>query len=262
VRLGVAQAILKECKGTLPWGKAGGPFVQSNATVACLRTNYMGQYVSEVWNAWQKQAFARSTEEAKVYAAASRRLSVCSEMMLRPGGGIIRSAKYAANLRVWKATVPAAQLKVVITEDLERSPDRVVKEVLEFLGLSYSLLPAGPTHDCVVGKAGIMDEAADAGKKDSAGKGLVNNKAGSFGHAGGLGVPGTGRDAATKGIAIGDCTSDGLKQVDAGSKVKKYKMDPAAEQALQRFFVPYNKALVAVLGYDPGWSALENAGAA
>ena len=159
-------------------------------------------------------------------------------------------------------TVPAAQLKVVITEDLERSPDRVVKEVLEFLGLSYSLLPAGPTHDCVVGKAGIMDEAADAGKKDSAGKGLVNNKAGSFGHADGLGVPGTGRDAATKGIAIGDCTSDGLKQVDAGSKVKKYKMDPAAEQALQRFFVPYNKALVAVLGYDPGWSALENAGAA
>ena len=158
VRLGVAQAILKECKGTLPWGKAGGPFVQSNATAACLRTSHMGQYVKGVWDAWQKQAFARSKQEATAYAAASRRLSICSEMMLRPGGGIVRSAKYAANLRVWKATVPAAQLKVVITEDLERSPDRVVKEVLDFLGLDYSLLPAGPTHDCVVGKAGIMDD--------------------------------------------------------------------------------------------------------
>ena len=81
--------------------------------------------------------------------------------MLRPGGGIIRSAKYAANLRVWKATVPAAQLKVVITEDLERSPDRVVKEVLDFLGLDYSLLPAGPTHDCVVGKASLVMVGAD-----------------------------------------------------------------------------------------------------
>ena len=53
-------------------------------------------------------------------------------------------------------------------------------------------------------------------------------------------------------IAIGDCTSDGLKQVDAGSKVKTYKMDPVAERTLQRFFAPYNKQLVAVLqGYDP-----------
>ena len=259
VRLGVAQAILKECKGTLPWARAGGPFVQSNATVACLRTSYMGQYVVDVWNAWQKRAFARSKEEAKAYAATSQRLSVCSEMMLRPGGGIVRSAKYAANLRVWKTTVPAAQLKVVITEDLELNPNRVVKEVLEFLGLDYSLLPAGPTHDCVVGKAGIMDEAADAGKRDSGGKGIVNNEAGSFGTGTGAGRAGTGRDAATKSIAIGDCTSDGLKQVDAGSKVKKYKMDPVAERTLQRFFEPYNKQLVAVLGYDPGWSALESA---
>ena len=91
VRLGVAQAILKECKGTLPWARAGGPFVQSNATVACLRTSYMGQYVVDVWNAWQKRAFARSKEEAKAYAATSHRLSVCSEMMLRPGSGIVRS---------------------------------------------------------------------------------------------------------------------------------------------------------------------------
>ena len=257
MRLGVAQAILKECKGILPWGKAGGPFLQSNATVACLRTSHMGfQYVAEVWDAWQTRAFGGSEQEATAYAAASLRLDHCSEKMLQPGGGIARSAKYAANLRVWKATVPAAQLKVVITEDLERSPDRVVKEVLDFLGLDYSLLPAGPTHDCVVGKAGIMDEAAawvpDAGKKDSAGKEIVLNKAGAFGKGRGLGVAGTGRDAATKNIAIGDCTSDGLKQVDAGSKVKTYKMDPVAERTLQRFFAPYNKQLVAVLqGYDP-----------
>ena len=246
VRLGVAQAILKECKGTLPWGKAGGPFVQSNATAACLRTSHMGQYVAEVWDAWQKQAFARSKQEATAYRVAWRRLSHCSETMLEPGGGIARSAKYAANLRVWKATVPAAQLKVVITEDLERSPDRVVKEVLDFLGLDYSLLPAGPTHDCVVGKAGIMDD--------------VINKSGSFGTGRGLGIAGTGKDAATKNIAIGDCTSDGLKQVDAGSKVKKYKMDPVTERTLQRFFAPYNKQLVAVLGFDPGWGAGAEAG--
>lgn len=256
VRLGVAQAVLKECGGTLPWGKPGGPFVQSNTTVDCLRRHEMGRYVIEVWNAWQERAYARSKEDAKAYAAASRRLSICSEMMLRPGGGMIRSSKYAANLRVWKASVPAAQLKVVITEDLERSPDRVVKEVLEFLGLDYSLLPAGPTHNCVVGKAGIMDEAADAGKKDSGGQGLVVNKAGVFGTGTGLGITGAGGDAATKSIAIGECTSDGLKQVDPASKraYKKYKMDREAERTLQRFFAPYNKQLVQVLGYDPGWS--------
>ena len=263
VRLGVAYAILTECKGKLPWGNASGPFKQSNATVACLRTSHMGfQYVAEVWDAWQTKAFAGSKQEATAYAAASRRLSRCSELMLHPPGGIVRSAKYAANLRVWKATVPAAQLKVVITEDLERSPDRVVKEVLDFLGLDYSLLPAGPTHDCVVGKAGIMDETVawvpDAGKKDSGGKEVVI-KAGSFGTGRGLGIAGTGTDAATKNIAIGDCTSDGLKQVDAGSKVKKYKMDPVTERTLQRFFEPYNKQLVAVLGFDPGWGALESA---
>jgi len=31
------------------------------------------------------------------------------------------------------------------------------------------------------------------------------------------------------------------------------------ERTLQRFFEPYNKKLVAVLGYDPGWDALESA---
>ena len=37
-------------------------------------------------------------------------------------------------------------------------------------------------------------------------------------------------------------------------------MDPEAERTLQRFFAPYIKQLVEVLGYDPGWeSALESA---
>ena len=65
-------------------------------------------------------------------------------------------------------------------------------------------------------------------------------------------------NAATKSIAIGECTSDGLKQVDPASKkkYKKYKMDPEAERTLQRFFAPYIKQLVEVLGYDPGWGAL------
>ena len=62
-------------------------------------------------------------------------------------------------------------------------------------------------------------------------------------------------DAAANGLAIGDCTSDDEKQVDPRSKVKRYKMDPVAERTLQRFFAPYNKKLVAVLGYDPGWGA-------
>ena len=83
------------------------------------------------------------------------------------------------------------------------SPSPSPNQVLEFLGLDYSLLPAGPTHDCVVGKAGIMDEAADAGKKDSGGKGIVVNKAGVFGTGRGLGIAGAGSDAATKSIAIG-----------------------------------------------------------
>ena len=33
-------------------------------------------------------------------------------------------------------------------------------------------------------------------------------------------------------------------------------MDPEAERTLQRFFAPYTKQLVEVLGYDPGWGAL------
>ena len=48
-----------------------------------------------------------------------------------------------------------------------------------------------------------MDEAADAGKKDSGGKGIVVNKAGVFGTGRGLGIAGAGSDAATKSIAIG-----------------------------------------------------------
>ena len=118
-------------------------------------------------------------------------------------------------------------------------------QVLEFLGLSPGLLPAGPSQHCVVGKAGIMDEAPDAGKAVNSATGLVKNKAGTFG---------TG-NTASKGLAIGDCTSDNEKRVDAQSKIKRYKMDPAAERALQRFFAPYNKKLIAVLGFDPGWSA-------
>ena len=43
-----------------------------------------------------------------------------------------------------------------------------------------------------------MDEAADAGKKDSGGKGIVVNKAGVFGTGRGLGIAGAGSDAATK----------------------------------------------------------------
>ena len=117
-------------------------------------------------------------------------------------------------------------------------------QVLEFLGLSPGLLPAGPSQHCVVGKAGIMDEAPDAGRALNNATGLVNNKAGTFG---------TG-SASSKGLAIGDCTSDGEKWLDARSKVKRYKIELAAEQALQRFFAPYNKKLIAVLGFDPGWS--------
>ena len=107
----------------------------------------------------QARARERTEDERKEYVGAMRKLSICSEMMLRPGGGIIRSAQYHKNLQVWKAAIPAALLKVVITEELERDPDRVMTEVLEFLSLSPRLLPRGSAQHCVTGKAGIMDEA-------------------------------------------------------------------------------------------------------
>ena len=157
-------------------------------------------------------------------------------MMLKPGSGIIRSMSYAKNLRRWKEAIPAEQLKVVITEDLEREPDRVIKETLVFLGLSPSLMPAGSTHTCVTGKKGIMDEAPEG---RAPGKGRVT--AGQFGAA------------ETAGLSIGACSSWSEKHTGKGG-VARYKMDPAVESMLRTFFAPYNERLVELLGYDPGWA--------
>ena len=76
-------------------------------------------------------------------------------------------------------------------------------------------------------------------------QGVVKNKAGSFG--------GSEEEAGGRKIAIGECNSAGEKQVDPATKLRRYKMDAPSERALQRFFAPYNKRLIAVLGFDPGW---------
>ena len=179
----------------------------------------------------------------KDYAASMRQLSTCSEMMLRPGSAVIRSSAYHTNYRRWKEAVPAEQLKVVITEQLERTPVAVIDEVLDFLGLPKDMMPPGSTHQCVTGKKGIMDEApapAEEGKEgDDAAK--PRKHAGQFGTTEG------------SGLAVGECTSDREKAA-AGSGVKRYKMDPDAEKTLVRYFAPYNAKLVKLLGFDPGWA--------
>ena len=157
----------------------------------------------------------------------------------------LHGGRYAENYEVWKKAIPASQLKVVITEDLERDPDRVIREVLEFLGLSPKLMPRGSSHHCVTGKQGIMDEAPETQN------GKPARRAGQIGTAD-TADPSADPSAAQK-IAIGECTSDSEKRVARGG-VKRYEMDAEAEETLRRFFAPYNAKLITLLGFDPGWA--------
>ena len=62
----------------------------------------------------------RSEAEAEAYVEGMRRVSVCSEFMLRSGAGVWRSSRYAVNYEAWVKAFPKAQIKVVATEAMER----------------------------------------------------------------------------------------------------------------------------------------------
>ena len=241
VDLGVAQAILRECKGDIGWGAAK-PLVLKNETLECVWKSHMGSTVGPIVMKRQAEAAKRTEQQRKDYAASMRQLSTCSEMMLKPGSAVVRSKAYHTNYARWTKAFGAEQLKVVITEQLERSPDATIDDVLAFLGLPKAMMPPGSTHQCVTGKKGIMDEAPAPvpGKEDEAA--TPRKRAGQFGTAEG------------SGLAVGECTSSGEKAAASAGGAKRYKMDPEAEKTLVRFFAPYNARLIKLLGFDPGWA--------
>ena len=134
-RLGVMEVVLRECGASSGWGKEGGFIALSNATKACVLRSHVGETVAGLWNARQGLAAKRTAAESEAYVEGMRRVSVCSEYMLRAGAGVWRSSRYAANLEAWLSHFPRAQIKVVATEEMERDPRGTVGSVLKFVGL-------------------------------------------------------------------------------------------------------------------------------
>ena len=155
----------------------------------------------------------------------------CSELMLRPGAGVMRSAKYADNLAGWLRWFPEASFKVVATEKLETDFEGTISDVVSFLGLrphSAAAL-ANKKRFCVTSKAGIMDEKRDEKEKAGViGKGVAD----------------------AEGVA--ECNS--LEEKSKGADgVTRYPIDAQTTELLKSYFTPSNQKLYRMLGRDMGW---------
>ena len=174
--------------------------------------------------------------ERQAYAEGMRRVSSCSEFMLRPGAGVWRSSRYASNLAAWQQVFPPDALKVLATEELEADPTAAIQGVLAFLGLNpASLPPSEHGRYCVTGKVGVLDEpealrAWRASRLDSSSD------------EGGNGGRGIGKCAPVKDKVVG---ADG---------VSRYKLDRETETLLRDFFRPYNARLFKLLGRQLPWA--------
>ena len=111
-RLGVLEVVLRECGANSGWGRDGGVITLSNATKACVLRSNVGESVAALWHTRQAAAAKRTGAESAAYVEGMRRVSVCSEFMLRSGAGVWRSSRYAANLEAWRQFFPAGQIKV------------------------------------------------------------------------------------------------------------------------------------------------------
>ena len=236
-RLGIMEVVLRECGAQSGWGKEGGVLTLTNRSKACILESHVGEAVAGLWHARQALARRRSEDESVAYAEGMRRVSVCSEFMLRSGAGVWRSSRYAANLQAWRKQFAMEQLKVIATEELERKPKETLDDVLSFLGLpkSKAAAPAAATkrYWCLNGRHGVMDEglsrAWHAGRLDGA----------SEGGAGG---------------GIGECDDDDeAGKVRSKDGVRRYEMEPSTEKLLKQFFSPYNEKLFELLGRRLEW---------
>jgi len=245
-RLGVMEVVLRECGAGSGWGRIGGAIELSNVTKACVLRSHVGETVAGLWHARQAAAARRTEAESEAYVEGMRRVSMCSEFMLRSGAGVWRSSRYAANLEAWLQFFPLSQLKVVATEALERDAAAVLAGVLTFLGLP-PLAPAGAAgarggaravltspRYCVAGKRGVLEEAA-----------------GSRGWRAGW-LDGSSDEDGDGGDGIGECATPRDKVVGPDG-VGRYKIDAATDALLRKFFAPYNQKLFALLGREVEW---------
>ena len=112
-RLGLIEVALRACGAASGWGRYGGDEMElSNETKACVLAQPIGHEVAALWKTRQALAARRTASERAAYAEGMRRVSSCSEFMLRPGAGVWRSSRYASNLAAWYLAFPRAQLKV------------------------------------------------------------------------------------------------------------------------------------------------------
>ena len=204
----------------------------SNRSKACILESAVGETVAGMWHARQGLAAKRTAAEAEAYVEGMRRISACSEFMLRSGAGVWRSSRYAANLEAWRKHVGSARLKVVSTESLERDAAGTLAEVAAFVGLPASAArprsykPGAPRY-CLSGRHGVISDAASrawhaGGRLDG----------GSEGGAGG---------------GIGECDEDDEGKVRGADGVSRYKIEPSTEALLRQFFAPYNARLFKLL---------------
>lgn len=97
---------MRECGASSGWGKEGGVVELSPSVKKCVLRANVGETVAGLWHARQTYAARRSKAEAAAYVEGMRRVSVCSEFMLRSGAGVWRSSRYAANLEAWYKFFP------------------------------------------------------------------------------------------------------------------------------------------------------------
>ena len=141
-RLGVLEVTLRECGADSGWGRHGGDEGElSNQTRRCVLRSHVGEVAAGLWHARQALGARRSDAERAAYVEGARRVSACSEFMLRPGAGVWRSSRYASNLQAWYDKIPRGQIKVIATEDLERHPEDTMADTFRFLGLRPHQLP-------------------------------------------------------------------------------------------------------------------------
>jgi len=258
-RLGLLEVTLRECGASLGWGRHGGDLqTLSNETKACILSTVVGETAAALWKTRQALATKRTHAERAAYAEGMRRVSSCSEFMLRPGAGVWRSSRYATNLAAWYGAFPREQIKVIATEEMEREPRRIMTDVYRFLGLPDA--PAEPQPQpqsqpkpppkpppqkslrlCVVGKAMAEDEAPATNLAWRAGRLDASSDEGGNG-----------------GVALGPCVPRTESEAKVGKDgVSRYEIDSETEALLRRYFVPHNAKLFALLGRRLPWAEVE-----
>jgi len=170
--------------------------------------------------------------------------------MLRPGAGVWRSSRYAANLAAWYAHLPKSQLKVIATEELEAHPDELLSEIIDYLGLAgYPRLPSSSTdHFCMTSKrADTRVEPTDSASSAAWRAGRLDDASdeGSLEHA-----------------SIDPCIRDTDKAAGSGGSAAGsggsagYAVEKATASFLRSFFAPYNQRLFKLIGRTLPWDGV------